>query len=154
MAPSEYTMQQKKELVVKAKKISLTARHLYKLGQDEILRKYVLEHERQIILTEAHNGTTSGHYAGKAIVNFFLRAGIWWSTLHKDAKEYCRTCDICQRIGKPSRRDEMALVPQVTLHTFDKWAIDFVGSINPPGKKTSARYIITTTDYLTRWAKA
>jgi transposase InsO family protein len=29
-----------------------------------------------------------------------------------------------------------------------------VGPINPPGKKTGARYIITVTEYLTRWAEA
>ena len=33
-------------------------------------------------------------------------------------------------------------------------AIDFVGPLNPPGKHTGARYIITTTEYLTRWAEA
>ena len=48
----------------------------------------------------------------------------------------------------------MSLVPQVTLQLFDKWVIDFVGPINPPGKCTGARYIITATDYLTQWVKA
>jgi len=47
----------------------------------------------------------------------------------------------------------MPLVPQVTLYSFEKWATDFVGPIGPPKKKTSARYIITVTDYLTRWAE-
>ena len=48
----------------------------------------------------------------------------------------------------------MALNPQVKLQAFDKWAIDFVGPINPPGKRTGSRYIITTTDYFTRWVEA
>ena len=48
----------------------------------------------------------------------------------------------------------MPLNPQVTLQAFDKWSIDFVGPIKPPGKGTGSRYIITTIDYITRWAKA
>ena len=42
----------------------------------------------------------------------------------------------------------------MNLQAFEKWAIDFLGPINPPGKCTGARYIITTTEYFTRWAKA
>ena len=48
----------------------------------------------------------------------------------------------------------MPLVPQITLQEFDKWAVDFVGHINPPGKRIGVRYIIIVMDYLTRWAEA
>jgi hypothetical protein len=50
--------------------------------------------------------------------------------------------------------DEMSLRLPVTLHAFEKWAIDFVGPINPPAKRIGARYIVTTTKYLERWAEA
>jgi hypothetical protein len=46
----------------------------------------------------------------------------------------------------------MPLAPQLTLQVFDKWAIDFVGPIIPPGRYIGARCIITMTKYLTRWA--
>ena len=48
----------------------------------------------------------------------------------------------------------MLLVPQVTLQPFDKWVVNFVGPINLPGKRTGTHYIITATDYLTRWVEA
>ena len=83
-----------------------------------------------------------------------LHGELWWPTLHNDAVEYPRRCDVYQRVGKLLRRDEMPLVLQVTLQPFDKWAVDFLGPINPLGKRTGAWYIITTTDYLTRWAEA
>ena len=48
----------------------------------------------------------------------------------------------------------MPLKPHVTLQALDKWAIDFVGPINPPGKRMGTRYIITAIDYLTKWDEA
>ena len=47
----------------------------------------------------------------------------------------------------------MPPAPQITLHAFDTWVVDFVGPISTPGKWTDACYIITATDYLTRWAE-
>ena len=85
------------------------------MGPNEILRPYVMEHERPIILNEAHAGVTRVYYAGKDTVHKILQAGLLWPTLHADAREYRRNYDVCQRTGKPSRPDEMLLVPHITL---------------------------------------
>ena len=85
---------------------------------DEILCRCVLEHENPLILAEAHSGAVGGHYAGKDMAQKILTAGLWWPTIHEDAREFFHSYDIYQRTGKPSRRDEMPLVPQVTLQPY------------------------------------
>jgi hypothetical protein len=63
--PSEYTIPQKKQLVVRATDFSLIAGHLYKMGLDEILRRCVMEAKLLLILIESHEGIAGGHYVGK-----------------------------------------------------------------------------------------
>ena len=100
-----------------------------------------------MILIEAHASVAGGHYSKKMTMRNILQEGLSWSTMHVDNKDYCHNCDICQRTWKPSRRDEIPLVPQITLQAFDKWVLDVIGPINPAGKCIRARYIITATDY-------
>ena len=90
-----YTGLEKKELVVCVVDFSVIVGHLYKMGLDEILQRYVPEFESSSILAGAHGGAAGGHYVGKAIAQKVLRVGLWWSTLHKDSKAYCRACDAC-----------------------------------------------------------
>lgn len=46
ITPQGYSVQQKKELVIHATDFTVIAGHLYKMGNDEILCRYVLEFER------------------------------------------------------------------------------------------------------------
>ena len=49
------------------------------------------------------------------------------------------------------KSDEMPLQPQIVIEPFEKWALDFVGPINPSSQKKS--YILVCTDYVIKWVK-
>jgi hypothetical protein len=51
-----YSATQKRHMVVRATDYQLIYGQLYKLGLNNILRRCVLNHERQDILCELHNG--------------------------------------------------------------------------------------------------
>ena len=55
------------------------------MGPYEILRRYVLEHERPMIFNEVHAGVAGVHFSGKASVKKILQVGLWWTTMHADA---------------------------------------------------------------------
>jgi len=71
----------------------------------------VPDFERNNILAEAHGGAVGGHYVGKVTAQKILHSDLWWPMLHKDSKAYCRACDACERMGRPSWRDELPLNP-------------------------------------------
>jgi hypothetical protein len=48
-----------------------------------------------MVLAEAHESIARGHYEGKSTVHKVLHVGLWWKTIHKDAKEYFQNCDVC-----------------------------------------------------------
>jgi hypothetical protein len=79
------------------------------MGPDDISRRCIMEAERPLILEEVHEGITGGNYVGKETLKNILRAGLWWPNLHKDSKVYYRACNVCQRVGKPSRRYDIPL---------------------------------------------
>jgi hypothetical protein len=97
-----YSATWKLHMVVRALDYQLIIGKLYKLRLENILRSCVLDHERQDILWECHSGIVGGHIGGKTTTQTFLQVGMWWETLFKDAKEYARSCDVFQRVGKLS----------------------------------------------------
>ncbi|KAH9313480.1 hypothetical protein KI387_044599, partial [Taxus chinensis] len=55
---------EKKKLDIRIAPYMLISGDLYKMGHDEIICQCMLEHERIIIMEEAHGGIARAHYTG------------------------------------------------------------------------------------------
>ena len=96
-----------------------------------------------------YTNPTAGHFRIKTIVHQILEC-YYWPTISKDVRNYIQTYDTCQRRGKPYLNE--LLNPIRVGQPFLKVGIDIVGPLNET--KGGNKYIVTATDYLTKWPEA
>ena len=82
-----------------------------------------------------------------------LRARYYWPTLFRDAHAHVRKCDTCQRCVVRQAKAAGPLKPVIISEPFEQWGIDVIVEINP-NSSLQHKYIMTTTDYFTRWVEA
>ena len=69
-------------------------------------------------------------------------------------RQYCTSCDICQRVGKRGDRHKAKLCPlPIIEEPFSRVAVDIVGPLPKPSPSGKI-YILTVVDYATRYPKA
>nr|GEU99814.1 reverse transcriptase domain-containing protein [Tanacetum cinerariifolium] len=110
-----------------------------------------LGHAAFDILKACNEGPTGGHHGDNLTAKNVFDAGFFWPSIYRDAHDMIKSCDMCQRQGKISQRDEM---PQNTIQDceiFDVCGIDFMGPF--PASKGN-KYILIAVDYLSKWVEA
>nr|GEV02000.1 reverse transcriptase domain-containing protein [Tanacetum cinerariifolium] len=73
----------------------------------KVIQRCVHSKEALDILVAYNNGPTGGHHGANLTAKKKFDAGFFWPTIYKDAYEFVKNCDSCQRQGKISQRDEM-----------------------------------------------
>nr|GEX91603.1 reverse transcriptase domain-containing protein [Tanacetum cinerariifolium] len=112
---------------------------------DHSALKYLLSKQ------DAKPRPTGGHHGANFTAKKVFDAGFLWPTIYRDAHNLVKSCDIFQRQGKMSQRDEMPQNVIQVCENFDVWGIDFMG---PFSSSRGNRYILVTVDYFSKWVEA
>ncbi|XP_057775214.1 uncharacterized protein LOC130994197 [Salvia miltiorrhiza] len=92
------------------------------------------------------------HTGFRDLVRKIIQAGFYWPNINKDAREFVRKCEACQRhAGRINVPGETMGVMSAAC-PFDKWGIDIVGKLpTAPGGKC---FLIVAVDYFSKWVEA
>nr|GEV35957.1 reverse transcriptase domain-containing protein [Tanacetum cinerariifolium] len=100
---------------------------LFKICADQVIRRCVHSKEALNILEACHNGPTGGHHVTNLTAKKVFDAGFFWPTIYKDAHEFVKNYDSCQRQGKISQRErclktQSKFVKSLTFGGLTLWA--------------------------------
>jgi len=70
--------------------------------------------------------------------------------MFKDSYEFVRKCIPCEMFSRKMKITTIPLHTTMVEQPFSQWGLDVIGPINPKSNKGHA-YIITTTNYFTKW---
>ena len=108
---------------------------------------------RSRLLQTAHEIPAAAHL-GVAKTTARLQRHFYWPGITSDVKKFCRTCDVCQRLGKggPSAVAPLHSLPLVS-EPFSQVAIDIIGPL-PACKDSGNRFVLTVLDLCTHYPEA
>ena len=79
------------------------------------------------VLEAFHCSLVGGHHSGIQTAHKILQCGYYWPTIYKDAYDFSKSCNYCQRDGGISKSQELPNNPILVIKLFDVWFIDFMG---------------------------
>nr|GEV96892.1 reverse transcriptase domain-containing protein [Tanacetum cinerariifolium] len=123
---------------------------LFKICADQVIRRCVHRQKAIDILKACHYGPTGGHHGPNYTAKKVFDSGFYLPTIYRDARDLVKNCDVCQRQGKISQRDEMPQNSNQVCEFFDVCGIDFMG---PFPSSRGNKYILVVVDYLSKWVK-
>ncbi|GJV33692.1 reverse transcriptase domain-containing protein [Tanacetum coccineum] len=116
----------------------------FKICADQY-KTYVIRGEEALdILKACHSGPTGGHYGANYTARKVFDSGFYWPTIYKDAHDFVTHCDICQRQGKITQRDEMPQNSIQVCEIFDIWALILWGRSRLQEGTSTYSWLLTT----------
>ena len=127
-------------------------RKLYKCSFSGPYLLYVHLKASESLLEELHEGVCGSHTGGRSLSHRALTQGYWWLNMQKEAQEYVKKCDQCQRFAPNIHQPGGVLNPFASPWSFAQWDLDIVGP--SPKAMGNKKFLLVCTDYFTKWVEA
>nr|XP_017227761.1 PREDICTED: uncharacterized protein LOC108203368 [Daucus carota subsp. sativus] len=108
--------------------------------------------EAREALREVHEGVCGQHLGGRALAHKITRLGFYWPDMLKQAQEYVKRCDRCQRFAPIVRQPPEMLTTINTPIPFAMWGMDILGPF--PLASAQRKFLLVAIDYFTKWIEA
>ena len=108
--------------------------------------------QTESLLEEMHEGIYGIHTGGRSLAHRAITQGYWWPNMQKEALEYVKKCDQCQRYAPSIHKPRGILNPLSSPWSFAQWGLDIVGPF--PKAVGNKKYLLVGTDYFTKWVEA
>ena len=125
---------------------------LYKRSYSEPYLLCIHLEVSELLLEELHEGICRSHTGGRSLSLQAITQGYWWPGMQKEALEYVKKCDQCQRFAPNTHQPKGVFNPLSSPWPFAQWGLDIVGSF--PKAVGNKRYLLVGTDYFTKWVEA
>ena len=142
-----------------ANKIQKNASRFW-LSEDQKLYKHsfsgpyllcVLPKTSELILKKLHERIYGSHTGNRSLSHRAITQGYWWPNMQKEALEYVKKCDQCQRFAPNIHQPGRILNPLANPWPFTQWGLDIIGPF--PKATGNKRYLLVGTDYFTKWVE-
>src|ERR1051325_4524086 len=147
--PKNSTNTEKEKIKQQSTKYVIQQRQLFRKTNDGQHQRVILPDQTELILFNIHKDQSSAHLGVDATYEK-LKERYYWPNMYESVVQYIRSCDNCQRRGKPNRREELKSIK--VGKPFHRIGIDIKGPLSITTKGN--RYIIVAMDYLTKWPEA
>ena len=102
----------------------------------------------ELLLEELHKGVCGSHTGGRSLSHRAFTQGYWWPGMQKEAQEYIKKCNQCQRFMPNIHQPRGVLNPLSSPWPFAQWGLDIIGPFSKAvGNK---KYLLVCTDYFAK----
>ena len=134
-----------KHLEIRGHTLGVVRRH----NNQSDFRILVPDSMKENVLRDLHDHATAGHMGFRRTLDRVMER-FYWPGAYREIRDYCRSCELCQRRNRPSPSARAPLQTETVSRPFERVAMDIT---EMPCSSRGNRYALVIMDYFSKLVK-